>query len=191
MKTLINILCVTLAITFVSVEVQANIISTLAKAAKIAGKVGKIGGKGALEGSVGAMKMGRDANISKQVERIIEFVGRTTREKKGCTLHNENINKEDYYNSLLEELSQEDNNNSDSDETLSSDTKELKLDDEIEGNNKSRSTFKKELGFKWEDGRCRFIGKWISKNQLKGFPKNKLKGFPKPLKQTIEDNESD
>ncbi|MDP7196432.1 MAG: hypothetical protein QF864_09610, partial [SAR202 cluster bacterium] len=76
----------------------------------------------------------------------------------------------------------EDNNNSDSDETLSSDTKELKLDDEIEGNNKSRLTFKKELVFKWEDGRCRGIGK---------FSKNKLKGFPKSLKQTIEDNESD
>jgi hypothetical protein len=27
----------------------------------------------------------------------------------------------------------------------------LKLDDEIEGNNKSRLTFKKELVFKWEE----------------------------------------
>jgi hypothetical protein len=178
MKTLINILCVTLAITFVSVEVQANILSTLSKAAKIAGKVGKIGGKGTLE----VLRMTQEARIAKQVDRIIEFVGRTTREKKQCTFHNENINKEDYYNSLLEELSKEDNNNSDSDETLSSDTKELKLDDEIEGNNKSRLTFKKELVFKWEDGRCRGIGK---------FSKNKLKGFPKSLKQTIEDNESD
>ena len=194
MKTLINILCVTLAITFVSVEVQANIFSALSKAAKIAGKAGKIAGKGALEGSVGAIKGGRDVNISKHVERIIEFVGKTTREKKRCTFHNENINKEDYYNSLLEQLPKEDNENTDSDETLSSDTKELKLDDEIEENNKSRLTSKKELGCKWENSRCRcFQNKRILKIS-EGLPKNKLKGFgiiSETLKQKVEEDESD
>ena len=157
MKSFINVFCVTLALTFVSVEVQANIFSTFSKVAKIAGKTGKIAGKRTL---VEARELGLAEIASKQIERVIEFVGRTTREKKRCTFHNENINKEDYYNSLLEELSKEDNNNSDSDETLSSDTKELKLDDEIKGINKSRLTFKKELSFKWEDGRCRGIGNY-------------------------------
>ena len=148
MKTLINILCVSLTITFASVEVQANIFNTLLKGAKIASKAGEQAGKLYLQ----------SGPLLKQTQKVFEFVESNTFDKNSCLFHNKNINDKKYFNSLLEQIPKEDNKNSDSDESLSSDTKELKLDDKIDSKNEHNALNKlkrpAKIGCKWEKARC-------------------------------------
>ena len=119
MKSFINIFFVCLVLTFVSVEAHAwgGII-------KKAQQISKIIVKGSIKVPEVIVKGTLNPMVQLNLNRIYRYVEKNTKTSTLCIKHNKNINDKKYFNSLLEQLPKEDNENSDSDETLSSDIQE-------------------------------------------------------------------
>ena len=158
MKTLINILCVTLAITFVSVGVQASPVSGLSKILKMV-KILK--------------PLIPNPFNSPQYIKIYKHIRINTSSPQMCEAHNKKINDKEYQRSIFEKLSEQDEEN----EKFLSSEKVTKINKQ----------FKYIINCSWEEEACICFSRKAPSSTIKRLKVEPIKMKPQAYKQ-LQDN---